>query len=200
MPVASDDRLRLAPAAFTTSARTRLGRCRTTLELRSGDAGAGPEIGEALTASPDVDMISFTGSSAVGRVIHERCGAQMKRTLLELGGKSACIVFADCDAEKALRGAMSPWTFHSGQICTAPTRLLVEESFYAEFTDRLATDEAIDRFLEEPPGRLTYDDMLEEPCAVGPRERYVEVYDDGCDCDGCACGCDGCACGCDGCA
>jgi len=101
-------------------------------------SGAGPEIGEALTGSPDVDMISFTGSSAVGRVIHERCGAQMKRTLLELGGKSACIVFADCDAEKALRGAMSPWTFHSGQICTAPTRLLVEESFYAEFTDRLA--------------------------------------------------------------
>ena len=53
---------------------------------------------------------------------------------------------------------------------------------------RLATDEAIDRFLEEPAARLTYDDMLEEPCAVGPRERYVEVYDDGCDCDGCDCG------------
>ena len=134
-------------------------------------SGAGPETGEALVDSPDVDMISFTGSSATGRRIHERCGARMKRTLLELGGKSACIVFADCEIDEALRGAMSTWTFHSGQICTAPTRLLVEAPLYDEFTRRL-TDAA---------ARLPIGAPRDEGVVVGPlvsaaqRER-VEGY------------------------
>ena len=61
----------------------------------------------------------------------------MKRSLMELGGKSANLVFADSDQERALRNSMSPWTFHSGQICTAPTRLLVEQSIYREFSSKL---------------------------------------------------------------
>jgi acyl-CoA reductase-like NAD-dependent aldehyde dehydrogenase len=101
-------------------------------------SGAGPEIGEALVASPDVDMISFTGSTAVGERIEEVAARGLKRTLQELGGKSANLVFADCDVEKALRSSMSVWTFHSGQICIAPTRLLVEASIYDEFTTRMA--------------------------------------------------------------
>src|SRR5439155_4148815 len=59
--------------------------------------GSTPDIGEALTTSPDVDMISFTGSTAVGRKIQETAAPRMKRTLMELGGKSANIVFADAD-------------------------------------------------------------------------------------------------------
>jgi acyl-CoA reductase-like NAD-dependent aldehyde dehydrogenase len=100
--------------------------------------GPGPEIGEALAASADVDMISFTGSTAVGRRIQQAVGFQMKRTLLELGGKSANIVFADCDQDRALAGAMTVWTFHAGQACIAGTRLLVERSIYEPFTARLA--------------------------------------------------------------
>jgi acyl-CoA reductase-like NAD-dependent aldehyde dehydrogenase len=100
--------------------------------------GPGPEIGEALVRAPEVDMISFTGSSAVGRRIQEAAGAGMKRTLMECGGKSANIVFADCDRTKALAGAMAVWTFHTGQICIAGTRLLVEAPLYDEFTRRLA--------------------------------------------------------------
>lgn len=100
-------------------------------------AGRAPEIGEALVASADVDMISFTGSTHVGRRIAEVAGRGMKRTLLELGGKSASIVFADCDIENALRYCSSTWTFHSGQMCIAPTRLLVERPFYDEFVDRM---------------------------------------------------------------
>jgi acyl-CoA reductase-like NAD-dependent aldehyde dehydrogenase len=100
--------------------------------------GPGPEIGEALTLSPDVDMITFTGSSAVGCHIQQAGAARMKRTLLELGGKSASIVFADGDRARPLRGAMTTWTFHSGQICIAGTRLLVESSIYDEFTAELA--------------------------------------------------------------
>src|SRR2546425_2583061 len=100
--------------------------------------GEGPEIGEALVRSPDVDMISFTGSTVVGRRIREAAAARMKRTVLELGGKSPNIIFADCDAERALASAMSVWTFHSGQICIAGTRVLVEKPIYETFTRRLA--------------------------------------------------------------
>ena len=92
--------------------------------------GAAPEIGAALCESPDVDMISFTGSTAIGRQIQAGAARRMQRTLLELGGKSPNIVFADTDRAKALSNAMSVWTFHSGQICIAPTRLLIEESIY----------------------------------------------------------------------
>ncbi len=100
--------------------------------------GAGPEVAEALTLSPDVDMISFTGSSPVGRRIQAAVGPSMKRTLMELGGKSANIVFADADPARALAGVMQVWTFHSGQICIAGTRVLVEASIYDDFTRRLA--------------------------------------------------------------
>jgi acyl-CoA reductase-like NAD-dependent aldehyde dehydrogenase len=100
--------------------------------------GSGPEIGAALTASPAVDMISFTGSTAVGRKIQETAASRMKRTLMELGGKSANIVFADADMGRALASAMQVWTFHTGQICIAGTRVLVEASLYDDFTRKLA--------------------------------------------------------------
>ncbi len=95
-------------------------------------------LGEALVASPDVAMISFTGSTAVGLAIQEVAARSLKRTLLELGGKSPQIVFADADLDAALRGAMQVWTFHTGQVCIAGTRLLVEDTIYAQFTERLA--------------------------------------------------------------
>ena len=100
--------------------------------------GQGPEIGEALVLAPEVDMISFTGSSAVGARIQEAVAPRMKRVLLELGGKSPNIVFADADPARALAGALQPWTFHTGQACIAGTRLLVEHSIYDDFTARLA--------------------------------------------------------------
>src|SRR5262249_40884053 len=85
-------------------------------------------------------------------------GDRMKRTLLELGGKSPSIVFADCDRAKALRGAMSTWTFHSGQICIAGTRLLVEQSIYDEFTAQLA----------DASGRIKIGDPREAGVVMGP--------------------------------
>ena len=99
--------------------------------------GQGPEIGEALVLAPEVDMISFTGSSAVGARIREAVAPRMTRVLLELGGKSANLVFADADPAAALAGAVQPWTFHTGQACIAGTRLLVEEAIYDDFAARL---------------------------------------------------------------
>lgn len=101
-------------------------------------SGPAPELGEALTTSLDVDMVSFTGSTAVGARIQEVSAKTMKRTLQELGGKSASIVFEDCNRAGALRSAMSVFAFHAGQFCIAPTRLLVQKSIYKEFTAQLA--------------------------------------------------------------
>ncbi len=120
--------------------------------------GTGPDVGRALVESPDVDMISFTGSTAVGVQIQAAGARTMKRTLLELGGKSAQIVFADADRAKALRGAMMVWSFHTGQICIAGTRLLIQESIYEEFT----------RQMVQAVGSLKLGDPREADTVVGP--------------------------------
>jgi phenylacetaldehyde dehydrogenase len=120
--------------------------------------GEGPGIGEALVESPDVEMISFTGSTAVGLRIQEAAAKRLKRTLMELGGKSPQIVFADADRGAALRGAAQVWTFHSGQICIAGTRLLVEESIYDDFTAALV----------ERAGGLRIGDPREPGVVIGP--------------------------------
>jgi acyl-CoA reductase-like NAD-dependent aldehyde dehydrogenase len=100
-------------------------------------AGKGADAGAALTASPDVDMVSFTGSTQVGRVIARACGDGMKRQLLELGGKGAAIVFEDAPLDVAITGVVSTWAFHSGQICTAPTRVIVHRSKADELVTKL---------------------------------------------------------------
>src|SRR5690606_12081508 len=93
---------------------------------------------EALVASPDVDMISFTGSTEVGRRIGAVAGRDMKRLLLELGGKGASTVFDDADLDAAVAGTGSTFAFHSGQICTAPTRVLAQRGVYDQVVERLA--------------------------------------------------------------
>ena len=88
-------------------------------------------VGEELTLSPKVDMISFTGSTAVGRRIMEKGAATMKRLFLELGGKSATIVCEDADLSTACLIGIGP-LMHAGQGCAAPTRLLLPRSRYDE--------------------------------------------------------------------
>lgn len=85
---------------------------------------------EAVVAHPLTDMVSFTGSTQVGERIGAVCGSQMKRQLMELGGKGACIVFDDADLRTAIGGISSVWGFHSGQICTSPTRVIVQRSVH----------------------------------------------------------------------
>ena len=120
--------------------------------------GEGAGAGEALVASPDVDMVSFTGSTAVGQRIGAVAGGNMTRLLLELGGKGACIVFDDADLKQTIRGIGSTWAFHSGQICTAPTRVLAQRGVYDELVCGLA----------DFAGRLPVGDPLEPSTMVGP--------------------------------
>ncbi|WP_190814825.1 aldehyde dehydrogenase family protein [Saccharopolyspora pogona] len=99
--------------------------------------GLGKEAGHALAAHPDVDRIAFTGSTQTGRSIIEASTANIKKLQLELGGKSADIVCADADLDKAVPGAAMGVFANSGQICFAGTRVLVQRPIVDEFTERL---------------------------------------------------------------
>ncbi|MCC6889903.1 MAG: aldehyde dehydrogenase family protein [Hyphomicrobiales bacterium] len=94
--------------------------------------GYGPVVGEALAAHPDVDMLSFTGSTRAGKRVAELAAQSVKRVALELGGKSAAIVLDDADLETALKGTINACYLNSGQTCSAHTRLLVPEHRYPE--------------------------------------------------------------------
>lgn len=91
--------------------------------------GDGAGVGSQLSAHPDVDMVSFTGSTRAGTAISEAAADTIKRVSLELGGKGANIIFADAD-EKAVTRGVSHCFNNSGQSCNAPTRMLVERSVY----------------------------------------------------------------------
>ncbi|MES9509094.1 aldehyde dehydrogenase family protein [Streptomyces sp. NPDC000609] len=100
--------------------------------------GSGPGAGEAAVDSADVDMVSFTGSTAVGQRIAEVCGRSMKRQLMELGGKGAAVVLDDADLDAAVAGIGTTFSFYSGQICTAPTRVLVQRGVHDALLGKLA--------------------------------------------------------------
>jgi acyl-CoA reductase-like NAD-dependent aldehyde dehydrogenase len=97
--------------------------------------GDGAQVGQRFVSHPDVRKVCFTGSNAVGRVIMEGCAEQVKRVTLELGGKSANIVFADADLAKAAAGAPYAVFDNAGQDCCARSRLLVEASAYDRFME-----------------------------------------------------------------
>jgi acyl-CoA reductase-like NAD-dependent aldehyde dehydrogenase len=99
--------------------------------------GFGEEAGAALAAHDDVDKITFTGSTEVGRKILEASTGNLKRTTLELGGKSPNIVFSDADLRRASKGSMLGVFSNSGQVCTAGTRILVEKAVHDEFVESL---------------------------------------------------------------
>ena len=98
--------------------------------------GDGETTGNALTSHPDVNMISFTGSTRAGALISQNAAKDFKRVSLELGGKGANIIFKDADSDAIERGALRCFR-NSGQSCNAPTRMLVEKSMYNEAVERL---------------------------------------------------------------
>jgi betaine-aldehyde dehydrogenase len=99
--------------------------------------GTGPNVGALLSTHPDVDLVSFTGGLVTGRIIMKSAAETVKKVALELGGKNPNIVFADADREAAIDNALTAVFLHSGQVCSAGARLLVEESIHDEFVDAL---------------------------------------------------------------
>ena len=133
--------------------------------------GPGGTVGAALVDHPDVGKIGFTGSTEVGAGIARRAAATIKRVTLELGGKSACVVFADADLEKA--GRMAPYAVfeNCGQDCCARSRLIVEES---------AKDELLERYAATTSGLrvgMPEDDSTEiGPLVSSGQRETVEGY------------------------
>jgi len=120
--------------------------------------GTGVEVGEPLSGHPDVDLVSFTGSLRAGRRVAELAAGTVKRTTLELGGKSAAVVLDDADLPTAVKTTVGACFLNSGQTCTAHTRLLVPEHLYAE-----AAALAVSAASAYAPG-----DPLNEQTRLGP--------------------------------
>jgi betaine-aldehyde dehydrogenase len=132
---------------------------------------AGREVGEHIVTHPDVDKISFTGSTVAGKKIAALCGAQLKRCTLELGGKSAAIILDDADLAATIPALMPNALMNNGEACVAQTRILASRERYAEVVDALAAAVAGSK-VGEP---------LDPETAVGPlfasRQRdRVEGY------------------------
>lgn len=133
----------LKPAEQTPLSALLLGRLCLEAGLPEGVlnviTGPGEETGRALVRHAGVDMISFTGSTAVGREIASVAGRNLTKVTLELGGKSPNLVFADATLEQAAATSLFSFTTNQGQLCSAGTRLLVQESVHDEFLDLLVT-------------------------------------------------------------
>jgi betaine-aldehyde dehydrogenase len=132
----------LKPATRTPLTTLRLGQLALEAGVPPGVlnvvTGPGPEVGAAIAAHEDVDLVSLTGDSETGKRISALAAGNLKRVHLELGGKAPFIVHADADLEAAARGAIAGGFINAGQDCTAATRLYVERPVYEPFLQRLA--------------------------------------------------------------
>jgi len=131
----------LKPAELTPLTALRIGELALEAGLPPGVLnvvpGAGKVAGAALVDHPDVDKVTFTGSPSVGREILRGAAGNLKRVTLELGGKSANIIFPDADLGAAVRAAAAGIFFNSGQVCSAGSRILVHDAIYDEVVERL---------------------------------------------------------------
>lgn len=126
--------------------------------------GVGPVAGEALISHPDVRMVSFTGSTPVGKRVMELATADVKRVHLELGGKAPFVVFADADLEAAVQGAAAGALINTGQDCTAATRAYVQRPLYEAFVERVS----------ELFGRIVVGDPVDPGTDIGPVISFTQ--------------------------
>jgi aldehyde dehydrogenase (NAD+) len=159
----------LKPAELTPLTALRLGELALDAGIPPGVlnvvTGLGATAGAALVDHADVDKITFTGSPTVGRQILRGAAGNLKRVTLELGGKSANIIFADADLDAAVKAASAGIFFNSGQVCSAGSRILVQDSVYDEVVERLSARADALR-LGDPNDRST---------AMGPLVSAVQM-------------------------
>ncbi|GAA4387364.1 aldehyde dehydrogenase family protein [Tsukamurella soli] len=150
------------PSEFTSGTALELARIISAAGIPDGVVnvvtGYGADVGATLAESRDVDLLSFTGSTATGQAITKAAAATAKRLSMELGGKGANIVFDDADLDDALDGVLFGAFFNNGECCVAGARLLVQESIADEFVEQVVA----------ATGRLRTGDPLDESTDVGP--------------------------------
>ena len=131
--------------------------------------GLGPVVGEVLASHPEVDMVSFTGSTRAGKRVAELAAATVKRVTLELGGKSASVILPDADLAAAVKGTIGACLLNSGQTCSAHTRMLVPANRYDE----------VKALVQATIAKFTLGASLDENTRLGPlvsatqRERVL---------------------------
>jgi len=125
----------------------------------------GAEVGDALVSDPRVDLVSFTGSAAVGSLIAGRAATRLTRVVLELGGKSALIVCEDADLAQAVRAGVQSATYHAGQGCALTTRHLVHRRVWGDYVERLT----------EELRRVPVGDPTDPRTGMGPLIRPMAV-------------------------
>src|ERR1700760_3179508 len=148
----------MKPAELTSLSALRIGELALEAGLPPGVfnivTGPGRVVGDALVNHPDVDKVTFTGSPGVGRGILRGAAGNFKRVSLELGGKSANVIFDDADIEAASRAAASGIFFNAGQVCSAGSRVLAHEKIHDEVVERL-TQRAKSLRMGDPADRAT---------------------------------------------
>jgi aldehyde dehydrogenase (NAD+) len=148
----------MKPAELTSLSALRIGELALEAGLPPGVlnivTGPGRVVGEALVNHPDVDKVTFTGSPGVGRGIMKAAAGNFKRVSLELGGKSANVIFDDADLDAATKAAAAGIFFNAGQVCSAGSRVLVQEKVYDEVVERL-TARAKALRIGDPSDRAT---------------------------------------------
>ena len=152
----------MKPAELTSLSALRIGELALEAGLPPGVfnivTGPGRTVGEALVNHPDVDKVTFTGSPGVGRGIMKGAAGNFKRVSLELGGKSANVIFEDANLDAAAKAAAAGIFFNAGQVCSAGSRVLVQEKVYDEVVERLAARAK----------SLRMGDTLDRGTALGP--------------------------------
>src|SRR6201992_2515518 len=148
----------MKPAELTSLSALRIGELALEAGLPPGVfnivTGPGRVVGDALVNHPDVDKVTFTGSPGVGRGIMKGAAGNFKRVSLELGGKSANVIFEDADLDAAAKAAAAGIFFNAGQVCSAGSRVLVQEGAYEEVVERL-TARAKSLRIGDPSDRAT---------------------------------------------
>jgi aldehyde dehydrogenase (NAD+) len=160
----------LKPAELTSLTALKLGELAMAAGIPPGVLnvvpGFGKTAGAALVEHPGVDKVTFTGSPAVGRQILRAASGNLKRVTLELGGKSANIIFPGADLDAAVKAAASGIFFNSGQVCSAGSRILVHDSIHDEVVERLVAR----------AGAIRLGDPLDKATAMGPVVSAVQMH------------------------
>jgi len=141
--------------------------------------GQTEEIGKELTSNPTVRKLTFTGSTAVGKLLMTQCAGTMKRTSMELGGNAPFIVFDDADLDAAVAGAMICKFRNAGQTCVCANRILVQEGVYEEFAEKLAAAVAGIKMGDGTEDGVTVGPLISTEAVANVTSRVTDAVDRG---------------------
>ena len=138
-----------------------------------------PAIGAEMTSNPLVKKVTFTGSTAVGKLLMKQCADTVKRTSMELGGNAPVIVFDDADLDKAVSGALASKYRNSGQTCICANRILVQEGVYDVFVEKFATAVKAFRIGNGLLDGTTHGPVISEKAVAEIHSKVVDAVAEG---------------------